>query len=413
MKTYIAIVTIIAIILFSACNSGKKEQNTLSKDAHEHVDGDGHDHDHESGDGHDHSEGDGHDHSKDASEAEVGHTDEIAFTKAQAEAVGLTIETIAPETFQQVIKTSGQIQASQGDEATIVATSNGIVSFVNPSITEGTAVRSGEAIVTVSAKNLLEGDPAAKAKIAYETAQKEFQRAEGLVKDNIISAKEYEQSRLRYETAKTAYEAHATNITASGVRVTSPIGGYIKSRLVSQGDYVSVGQPIATVSQNKRLQLRAEVSENYFKSIKNINSANFKMAYDNTVYKLSDLNGRLLSFGKAADGQSFYIPVTFEFDNIGDIIPGSFTEVYLLSGAQNNVISVPVSALTEEQGLNFVYLQLDEEGYQKREVTLGQNNGVRVQILSGLKTGDKVVTKGVYQVKLAAISSAMPEGHSH
>jgi multidrug efflux pump subunit AcrA (membrane-fusion protein) len=56
---------------------------------------------------------------------------------------------------------------------------------------------------------------------------------------------------------------------------------------------------------------------------------------------------------------------------------------------------------------------LDEEGYKKQEVMLGQNNGERVQILSGLKNGDKVVTKGVYQVKLAATSSVMPEGHAH
>ncbi|MDR1666505.1 MAG: efflux RND transporter periplasmic adaptor subunit [Bacteroidales bacterium] len=375
MKMYIANIFIITALLLTGCNSSKKE-NPSTKDTSE-------------------------------------HSDEIAFTKAQAEAVGLTIETVVPATFFQVIKTSGQIQASQGDEVTIVATSNGIVSFVNPSITEGTAVRPGEAIVTVSAKNLLEGDPAAKAKIAYETAQKEFQRAEALMKDNIISVKEYEQTRLRYETAGTAYEAQASNITANGVRVTSPIGGYIKNRLVSQGDYVAVGQAIATVSQNKRLQLRAEVSENYFKSIRNIRSAHFKTAYDNTLYKLSDLNGRLLSFGKASGGQSFYIPVTFEFDNTGDIIPGSFTEVYLLSSEQNNVISVPVQALTEEQGLYFVYLQWDEEGYRKQEVKLGQHNGERVQILSGLKTGDKVVTRGAYQVKLAATSPAMSEGHSH
>ena len=147
--------------------------------------------------------------------------------------------------------------------------------------------------------------------------------------------------------------------------------------------------------------------------LKTISSANFKPAYDNVVYKLSDLNGRLLSYGKSSREQTFYIPVTFEFDNIGDIIPGAFTEVYLLSSPQENIISVPVSSVTEEQGLNFVYLRLDEEGYKEQEVILGQNNGERVQILSGLKKGDKVVVKGVYQVKLAATSSVMPEGHSH
>ncbi len=418
MKTSItSLLIIVIVLLFAGCNPKQKKDNESSGEKYEHVYGDGHDN-HE---GHDHTEGDGHNH--DNHSADDGpnhgngekneHSDEISFTKEQAESVGLTTETVALGVFQNVIKTSGQIQASQGDEAIIVATSNGIVSFANPSITEGASIRAGETVVTVSAKKILDGDPTVRAKAEYETALKEFQRAEALVKDNIISAKEYEQSRLRYETTKNIYEAQASNMTANGVKVTSPINGFIKSRLVSQGEYVSVGQPIATVSQNKRLQLRAEVSENYYKNLKAISSANFKPGYDNVVYKLSDLNGRLLSFGKASGGQSFFIPVTFEFDNVGDIIPGSFTEVFLLTSPQNNVISIPVPSIIEEQGLYFVYLQVHDEEYKKQEVTLGQNNGERVQILTGISIGDKVVTQGVYQVKLAATSSVMPEGHSH
>ncbi|MDR1055532.1 MAG: efflux RND transporter periplasmic adaptor subunit [Prevotellaceae bacterium] len=422
MKTYITSIFIVITVLLTGCYSGQKNNNHSSGDKHEHFDGDRHDHSKEAE--HDHSDDDGHNHSNDGynhsddgrhnhGKEDAGHSDEILFTKEQAKLVGLTTETVSSGIFQQVIKTSGQIQASQGDEVVIVATSNGIVSFTNPSVADGSSIGTGQSIVTISAKRLLEGDPAIKAKIEYETALKEYQRAESLIKDQIISAKDFEQAKLRYETTKTAYQAQAPNITMSGVSVTSPISGYIKNRLVAQGEYVSVGQPIATVSQNKRLQLRAEVSENHYKALKSINSANFKPAYDNVVYKLSDLNGRLLSFGKASGQQSFYIPVTFEFDNVGDIIPGSFTEVFLLANTQNNVISVPISSVTEEQGLNFVYLQLDKEGYKKQEVNLGQNNGERVQILSGLNIGDKVVTKGVYQVKLAAISSVMPEGHSH
>ena len=62
---------------------------------------------------------------------------------------------------------------------------------------------------------------------------------------------------------------------------------------------------------------------------------------------------------------------------------------------------------------NFVYLRLDEEGYKKQEVTLGDTDGANVRILSGLHEGDRVVTRGVYQVKLAAHSGVIPEGHSH
>ncbi|MEA5127622.1 MAG: efflux RND transporter periplasmic adaptor subunit [Proteiniphilum sp.] len=403
MKTYIVGSLIAMALLISGCHAGNKNGSSAdAKDAHEHL------HDHE----HDHSHSHDHDHNHDHDRSS-GDTDEIHFSRQQAEMVGLEVEQVAPAPFSYVIKTNGHIQAAQGDEVIIAATSNGIVSYTNPSLTDGSAVKSGQSIVTISARDLLEGDPSTKAKIEFETAEKEFHRAELLVKDQIISTKEFEQSRLRYETAKTAYNAQASNMTAHGVRVTSPINGYIKNRMVGQGEYVSVGQPIATVSQNKRLQLRAELSESHYKTLKNITSANFKPAYDDQVYQLSDLNGRLLSFGRSADGQSFFIPVTFEFDNVGDFLPGAFTEVYLLASPKNDVISVPTSSLTEEQGLYFVYLQFEEEHYKKQEVTPGQSDGTRVQIVSGLKPGDKVVTKGVYQVKLAAVSSVMPEGHTH
>jgi RND family efflux transporter MFP subunit len=385
-------------VALAACNTttpAREQRATGEK--HEHA----HDHDHAGTPGHQHDE------------ENDEHADEISFTREQARAVGLTTETVARGTFQHVLKTSGRIQASQGDEVTIAATANGIISFANPSMTDGSPVGAGQPVVTISARELPEGDPAAKAKIEYETALKEFQRAETLVKDQIISAKEHGQAKLRYETAKTAYHAQAARVTARGVNVTSPISGFVKNRLVGQGEYVTVGQPIATVARNKRLQLRAEVSENHYRALKTIRCANFKPAYDDVVYKLADLNGRLLSFGKASGQQSFYIPVTFEFDNVGDIIPGSFVEVFLLSTPGEGVISVPVASVTEEQGLFFVYLQLDDEGYRRQEVTLGQNNGERVQILAGLNEGDRVVTRGVYQVKLAAISSVMPEGHSH
>lgn len=397
MKKYIFIILAAAISLTS-CDKKQSDKKTVET--------------HQKGDGHNHEEGDGHNHKEEKNSGEE-HSDEIVFTRQQADAIGLEVYNVEPGIFSQVIKTSGQIQSAQGDEATIVATTNGIVSFPARSIIEGAPVGTGTTIVTISARNLYEGDPIAKAKITYETALKEFKRAEGLVKDKIISEKEFEQSRLKYENARTAYEAQATNVTASGVKVTTPISGYIKNRLVNQGEFVSVGQPIATVSKNRRLQLRADVSENYFNELGKIRNANFVVSYNNEAYRLADLNGRLLSFGKAADETSFYIPVTFEFDNIGDFIPGSYVEVYLLATPQNNVISIPVSALTEEQGIYFVYLQIGEEEFLKREIAIGESDGKNVRVLSGLSTDDKVVIKGAYQVKLASNSSVLPEGHSH
>lgn len=367
---------------------------------HQHK---GEDHDQEDHLDHDHKEVADHDHSEEF----------IHFTQEQAYAANLSLETISPDTFRQVIKTSGQILSSQGDEFTISSTANGIISFSKSNIVPGTSVRSGESIVTVSSNSLPEGDRIAKAKIGYETALKEFDRATSLVKDQLISQKEFEQIRLVYETAKMEYEAQASNYSEKGVSVTSPLNGFVKNLFVGQGDFVSVGQPIATISQNRKLQLRAEVSEIYFGTIASINDANFKLAYDDNLFKINELNGRLLSSGKTSDGDSFFIPITFEFDNIGNIIPGSFAEIYLLSTPQLDVITVPISAITESQGLYFVFIKVDEEHYRKQMVALGETDGVRVAIKSGLKDGDEVVTNGVYNVKLAATPSVMPEGHTH
>jgi RND family efflux transporter MFP subunit len=233
------------------------------------------------------------------------------------------------------------------------------------------------------------------------------------VRDQIISVKEFEQIQSRYATARTVYEAQASQRSSGGVRIAAPIGGFVRGMFVRQGEYVAVGQPLVTISQNRRLQLKADIPEKYFKSIRNIRTAHFRMPYEERLYKLPEMNGRLLSFGKATGTSAFCISVTFEFDNTGDILPGSFAEIYLLSEPQEQAIVIPLSAVTEEQGLYFVYLQLDEEGYKKQAVTLGASNGEAVHILSGLREGERIVTEGAGQVKLAAYASVMPEGHTH
>ncbi|MDR2120853.1 MAG: efflux RND transporter periplasmic adaptor subunit [Tannerella sp.] len=402
MKKYIICLFVAVSLLAGGCRNEKNHEHA-TEEAHEHMEGDGHDH---SGHDHDHEE-------KDGNETDGAHEDEIRFTVRQAEIAGLETRETVPGKFSRVIKTGGQVQSTQGDEITLAATSSGIVSFLNRSVADGAAVRAGEAIVAVSTKSLPDGDLSALARINYETEREAYQRAEALVKDDIISAKEFEQVRRRYETARTAYEAQAAHVTAQGVTVKSPVGGFITNRLVGQGEYVSVGQPLVTISQNKRLQLKAEVSGKYYRTLGDIRKAHFRTAYDDTLYKTEEMNGRLLSVGKSAGRSSFYVPVTFEFDNTGDILPGAFAEVYLLAESGDDVITVPLSAVTEEQGLYFVYLQLGEEIYRKQEVTLGQDDGERVHILSGLQAGDRVVVRGAYQVKLAAGAGAVPEGHSH
>ena len=344
-------------------------------------------------------------------DAHAGTSDEIIMPPAKAQAAGVKTGAVEPGTFAQVIKTSGQVLAAQGDERVAVATVAGVVSFKGK-VTEGMNVRQGAPLVYLSSNHMAEGDPVKKARIAYEVSKKEYERMKALVESRIVSEKEFAQAKQAYENAKISYEAVAKNHSADGQAVTAPISGYVKSLLVKEGDYVSVGQPLVSLTQNRRLFLRADVSEKYYEALPTVRTANFCTPYNNKVYELDALNGRLLSYGKASGEGSYYIPVTFEFDNRGGVVPGSFVEVYLQGTPMPHVISIPRSAVTEEQGSFYVYLQLDEECYRKQLVTLGADNGRQVQVLSGLKAGDRIVTEGAYQVKLAGAANAIP-AHSH
>lgn len=373
-------------------------------------------------------------------EEKEDHSGEIVMTDEQMEKAGVDIETVEPGDFTAVMKAAGQIVRRQGDEQTVSATISGIVYWRNASLSEGSQVGSGQPLADITARHLQDGDPIAKAKASFEAAKSEMERVKPLADENILSQREYEQARLNYQTAKAAYEGIAASKSGSAV-VTTGMGGFIKSLIVKSGDYVNVGDPIAVVTQNRRQQLVVDVPECAYRNMNDIRSANFKATGNDNVYKLSELNGKLISYSRTLPEGSAYLPATFEFDNVGDIIAGSFVEVYLLLKQKQNVITVPNTSLTEEQGLYYVYVKKHnhnheahedhehedhdheaheghehkgEEGiFEKREVKIGQTDGVRTEILSGLKAGECIVTEGAYQVKLAASSSAIPEGHNH
>ena len=371
----------------------------------------GHDHEHEAEE-HEHStEEHNHDSHKEGEESHHG-SDEIVFSPEKAQAAGVQVITVERGNFRKTIPATGQILAAQGGESVIVSPVTGVVSFTHK-VSEGMMVQRGMSLMNVSARDLQEGDPVRKARITYETAKEEYERAEKLVKTQILSKKEFNIIRENYENVRIAYEAVKPGKgNKGGASVTSNMSGYVKDCLVKEGDYVAVGQPLFTVSQTKRLTLRAEVSERYYAQLPMVETANFRTAYDGTVHRMNDLHGKLLSYGKTAGSNSYYIPVTFEFDNRGGIVPGSFVEVFLQSRVLPDVIGIPLAAVTEEQGLNFVYVQVDEECYMKREVKLGLTDGNLVEVLSGLSVGEQLVSSGAIHIKLASASNAIP-AHTH
>lgn len=368
-------------------------------------------HDHES-ESHNH-ESESHDHEAEGvTEAEAHESsDEIVFEPAKAAAAGVVTDTVAPGPFSSVIHTSGKVLPASGDETTVAATVAGVVKLAR-SMAEGEQISRGSAVATVSTRNLAEGDVGSRARIAYEQAKAEYDRASSLIDDKIISQADYRAAKADYERARLAYEAVGRS-GGSGVTIVSPAAGFVKQLMVKDGDYVEVGQPVMVVTQNRRLFLRAEVAERDYEALRQVSSARFRTAYSaDRTYDLADMGGRLVSYGRSGGSSSAFIPVTFEFDNTGNVLPDSYADIYLVGAPRQEVISVPETALVEEQGVYFVYVHPDEDCYQKREVKVGASDGERVEILSGLAPGDVVVTQGAVRVKLAGAGKSIP-GHTH
>ena len=97
-----------------------------------------------------------------------------------------------------------------------------------------------------------------RAKIAYENAKSNYERALSLIDDKIISEKEFSEIKVEYENAKAAYDA-VKGVGTNGSSVTAPADGFISQIMVNNGDFVSVGQPIAMISKNETLLLRANL----------------------------------------------------------------------------------------------------------------------------------------------------------
>lgn len=339
----------------------------------------------------------------------------ITYLKEQAWKIDFANIPVKRTTFYSVVKTSGLVTSAPGDEQTIAARTSGIVSFTGNNYVSGMPVRAGQSLFTISSKGFTDNNASLRlqeAKIALDKAKADYDRLQKLLADQLATQKELLQAKTEYDSALAFYNSLSGNYGAGGQSIGAIQGGFLKSLLVTPGQFVEAGQPLAIVSRNNRLAIKAELSQTDFSRMGTISSANFKIN-NQLVYSLEELNGRVLSVGKFAEN-SLFIPVYFDIANKEGLLPGSYIEVFIKANLLQNALVIPVTALMEEQGNYYCYVQTEGESFEKRELTLGGNDGKNVQVLSGLQEGDRVVTKGAYNIKLSTASGTMPShGHEH
>jgi RND family efflux transporter MFP subunit len=350
-----------------------------------------------------------------ANEKEESAGNTITYLKEQAWKTEFANKPVVAQMFYDVIKTTGQIMPAQGDEQVVTAGASGIIKFGNNKVLSGSEIRNGETMFIISPSGLNENIEVKYKESAanYEKSKADYERAKELIKDKIISEREFSEVKLRFNNAESAFNTYSKNYSSGGQRVIANSSGFIRNVLVHEGQHVEQGEPLASISKNQKLVIKAEVSQQYFEKLKNISGANFKMPNGKT-FNTDSLGGKLLSYGKSNESNSFFTPVYFEIENNGELIPGSFIEVYLKGNKTQNALTIPQTALIEEQGNFYVFVQVSGESFEKREVKISGNDGINVNVISGVREGERVVTKGAYQIKLATMSGALPaHGHEH
>jgi RND family efflux transporter MFP subunit len=350
-------------------------------------------------------------------EPETGGGNEITYLKEQAWKVEFANAAVTRQMFTNVIRTSGQILAAPGDEVMVTAKASGTVHFAVKNATIGSEISSGSRLFTISSGDLIVGNLDAnyqETKAKLDKMKVDFDRATELVKDQLISAKEFQDTKLQYEMAKIAFSTVSRNYSGTAQTISSPMSGFLKNIMVTEGQLVEPGTPLATISKNKNLILQANLSQKYFHLLNVIRSANIKTPFVSNDNTSDSITARVISFGKSTSSNVPFVPITFEIDNRGSIIPGSVVEVFLKTDPIPNALVIPVSALIEEQGTFFVFVQTGGESFEKREIKLGANDGQNTQVISGVMEGERVVTKGAYQIKLSMASGTLPaHGHEH
>lgn len=352
----------------------------------------GHNHDqHEkgTGDGHNHNQG------------------EIVIEPADAQQFGVMTDTVTISPFNEAIHVSGQITNSTSDEAMLTASIPGIIT-IKPNISVGMQVKAGTTIANISAKKITGGNPEEAARVAVANAKRQLDRLEPLLKEGIVTRREYDEALAAYNTALAAVSPGASGT------VSSPISGVITQLAVSTGQYVETGSPIAMVSRSNTLVLRADLPEKYRAMLPRITSATFRTPYGNEWIEIESLNGKRAQVETPdAQAKAGYIPVYFCIVNDGSLSAGAYIDMCLTGDSGEMAIAVPTTALSEQQGNYFVYVKTGEHSYKKRKVCIGESNGLMTRIDDGLSEGETIVVKGTTIVKLAESSGAVPEGHSH
>ncbi len=313
-----------------------------------------------------------------ALEKELGKSD----TTKKEKVIAVAVEAVGTSVFNNYIELQGSVVADE--QVFITGRVPGSVSKVH--IKVGDRVRVGQVVAEIDDDMVVQQMEEVKKR--WELANEVYLKQDALWKQNIGS----EIQLLSAKNNKEALDKALATIQRSRelYQVKSPIDGVVDECTVKVGQAAAPGIPMATVVNFSKLKVKVDAPETYAGKIRQGNSV---------VVLFPDLKKEVSSkisyIGAAVNpaNRTFKVEIPIRSNEAG-LLPNMATTVRVINYSNGSAIAVPINLIQKDLS-NTDFVLVESAGRAKKmPVKVGQMYGEKAEILSGLKTGDKIITIG-------------------
>jgi RND family efflux transporter MFP subunit len=229
----------------------------------------------------------------------------------------------------------------------------------------------------------------------YLNSEKDLDRMKALYKEGAISRQMLDGVQTQYDVAKANFEA-----VKSTVELTAPLPGIVTALNVNVGDLANPGMVLVVIAKIENMKALFNVGENDIAGLYLGQSADvFSELKPDMIMK-----GKIVQLSKSANIQSRTFDVKALFSNTQDkwFKPGMFCRANVELKSQHGITAVPFNSVIKDNNSTGVFLVSNGKSFF-RTITTGISDGENVEILSGLKDGDEIVTLGMDKLKEGTI----------
>jgi RND family efflux transporter MFP subunit len=284
------------------------------------------------------------------------------------------------------------------EEVTISAEVEGVLRSVK--VEEGTQVSKGMLLAAIDDSDYsLEVKRAEaalrQAEATLENTKLEFKRKDALHKEELVTKQQYDDVVTRLSLTEAEVDRAKAFLSLARLKllktkITSPIACVVKEKRVSVGDFVKNGTPLFVIIQPNPLKLRFTVPEKDVGRLK----MNQEVILKVDGFPGSEFKGKVNIIFPNVEEKTRTLQVEALVPNSNGILkPGLFAKVILYTAGERDTIVVPVTALLYEAEKVKVFI-IEGDRAKEREVKLGSKYGELMEIIDGVKEGEKIVAIG-------------------